>query len=254
MKRIWNVLAELFFPPSCVGCRTLLNWRCDGESRAIFCDTCLQKWENERLDTCGICGRRVTECACPTEWMEQAKCKTFRKLVFYRHGRVDAVQNRLIFHLKHACVAQTPRFLAAQMTPAVQEILAACEAEASQVCITYVPRSRRARAENGVDQAELLARALSDEMQLEVRRLIIRNRRQNRPQKSLSPLARLQNAKQSFSIAKDVSLKGKTVLLLDDIVTTGASMAVCARLLYRAGAREVCCLAVASDDVNQSRA
>ena len=81
MKRIWNVLAELFFPPSCVGCGTLLNWRCDGESRVIFCDTCLQKWENERLDTCGICGRRVTECACPTEWMEQAKCKTFRKLV-----------------------------------------------------------------------------------------------------------------------------------------------------------------------------
>ena len=254
MKRFLNFVAELFFPPACICCRTLLDWPVEREDHKVFCDTCLKKWENERLDTCGICGKRVTACACLTDVMEEARCVSYRKLVYYRHGKVDAVQNRLIFHLKHTCVAQVPRFLATQMLPALRELLMESGAEESQACITYVPRSRCARRENGADQAELLAKALSEASQIEVCRFISRNRGQNKPQKSLSPTARVQNAKQSFAIANDVSREGKTVFLVDDIVTTGASMAACARLLRRSGAKAVYCLSVASDDANQSRA
>lgn len=253
MKRALDFIAELFFPPACIACKTLLDRREESTPCTIFCNTCLENWENERLDTCGICGRRVTECACLTKGMEAAHCAAFRKLIYYRHGKVAAVQNRLIFHLKHHCVTQTPRFLAAQLLPTLQEMLEADGAQPSQAVLTYVPRSRRARRENGADQAELLAKALSEVSKIEVRRLIFRNRGQNKPQKSLTPTARMQNAKQAFGIAKDAAIKGKTVFLIDDIVTTGASMAACTVLLRRAGAKAVYCLAVASDDVNQSR-
>ena len=254
MRSFFNFLGELFFPPVCVSCKRLLEWRPMHEDHAVFCETCMKKWENEQLDTCGLCGERVTRCTCRTEQMEKARIDGFRKLIYYRHGTRDAVQNRLIFHIKQACTVQTTRFLAEQLASALQEMLRESGTEPSNAILTYVPRSRRARREYGVDQAENLAKALSAVSQIEVRGVILRTRGQDKQQKNLSPMARMRNAKQVFAVEEGLSLAGKTVFLIDDIVTTGASMAACARLLRRAGARAVYGLAVASDDANQSRA
>ena len=73
-----------------------------------------------------------------------------------------------------------------------------------------------------------------------------------RAQKRLNFQKRLQNAKKSYRICEDADVEGKTVLLVDDIVTSGASMAVGARLLRRAGAAMVVCVALATDDVHRN--
>ena len=64
-------------------------------------------------------------------------------------------------------------------------------------------------------------------------------------QKGLGRKARQENAKKSFSLVKNIDLRGRTVILVDDVVTTGSSFADCTRLLISAGAARVICLCVA---------
>lgn len=254
MTRWLKRAADLFFPPVCIGCGTLLDWYGGSKQRTAFCESCEQKWENERLETCGICTAPIGSCACVTETMERANCAAFRKLVYYCPGNREKVQSRVIYRMKDRCTVQIPRFLASQLLVALRELVKESEASPQDLCIAYVPRSRRAIAEHGTDQAKLLAKALSEMAEIPLCHAILRQRRQNRPQKSLTLSERMQNAKQAFMLSKNGLVKGKTVFLVDDIVTTGASMAACAKLLRRAGAKRVYCLAVASDDVNRDRA
>ena len=244
-----SLLTRLLFPPTCVACKRLLDWYPKRNwSENLLCTACKSAWESELLDTCGVCSKRVTECECATEEMVRAKCVCFRKLVFYRHGKGDRVQNRLIFHIKKYRDLHTPRFLAKALLPALEEIAA----DRDRVVLTYVPRSLSARLEYGTDQARALAEALGELSGFSVQSLIKRRIARGHEQKELSARARLSNAEAIYSPVKNVDIKGKCVVLVDDIVTTGATASACVRLLRRAGAKEVFCMAVASDDVNKN--
>ena len=119
--------------------------------------------------------------------------------------------------------------------------------------LTFLPRGNAAKLEYGVDQAEELARALSVLSGIPLKKLIMRRRGKNKQQKKLSFDERIRNANASFRLARRAELSGKTVFLVDDIVTTGAGMAACTRLLRKAGAKNVYCLAAASDDANREQ-
>ena len=251
---LFQRIKRLFFPPRCPSCATLSDWyapNCDAS--ALFCPDCLNKWQEARDEICEVCRKKVSACGCVTEEMKKAKCESFRKLVYYRHARADAVQNRLIFFLKRTRNRDANRAMAGLLLPALSELQSSSGTEASEQCLTFIPRSRTARAEYGTDQAEELALALAELSGLPMRRLIVRNRGKNKQQKSLSPQERQKNAKESFRLSKNAEICGKTVFLVDDIVTTGASMAACARMLKRAGAKHIYALAIASDDANRDR-
>lgn len=256
MSRIGLILRrvrDLFFPRKCGCCSSLLDWYDTEERHDVFCDSCRKKWEDSLLDTCEICAKTVTACACVTETMKKAKCRAFRKLVYYRHGKADAVQNRLIYHIKHTRDSETPIFLARQMLPALYDLQKECGAVREQMYLTFLPRGNAAKLEYGVDQAEELARALSVLSGIPLKKLIMRRRGKNKQQKKLSFDERIRNANASFRLARRAELSGKTVFLVDDIVTTGAGMAACTRLLRKAGAKNVYCLAAASDDANREQ-
>lgn len=242
---------DLLFPRKCVACGVLLDWYEAPQGHAVLCLECLAKWEKEQEEPCGICGKPVIACACMTEEMEKAKCHAYRKLVYYRHATTDAVQNRVVFYLKRVRDAEAPAFLAERLLPALQSFRE--QSRTPKVVLTYVPRPQNAKLEHGVDQAERLARALSRLSGSPVKRLLLRNRGKHRQQKTLSATARVQNARESFCIAPKTLLDGTAVILIDDVVTTGASASACVRLLRRAGAECVFVLSVASDDVNRDR-
>jgi ComF family protein len=107
--------------------------------------------------------------------------------------------------------------------------------------VTWVPLSRKRRARRGFDQAELLARALARRLDVPARRLLVR-RRDTREQARATAQERRRALRGAFS---GVGLVPGRVLLVDDVVTTGSTVAACASTLRRAGAHRVVVAAAA---------
>ena len=97
------------------------------------------------------------------------------------------------------------------------------------------PSRRRIR---GFNQAEELARRLSEGLGIPYSAGILTRTRKTSPQKSLTPSERFKNLEQAFS-ARPLPKEVKTVLLIDDIYTTGATMEACARVLKKNGIQTV---------------
>ena len=100
--------------------------------------------------------------------------------------------------------------------------------------VTWVPMTEKKRRERGYDQSELLARAAAKELKLPCLPLL-QKVRENKTQHELSGRQRQQNVKGVYRAEKGA--EGKALLLIDDIVTTGATIGECAKLLYAAGAK-----------------
>lgn len=113
-------------------------------------------------------------------------------------------------------------------------------------CLTWVPVSSRRKLSRGYDQVELLAKAVGKEMGITPVPLI-KKVRHNPPQSGISGAAeRRANVLGAYRATKPEDVAGKRILLLDDILTTGATAGECARVLRTHGAKEIHCAAVAA--------
>ena len=119
--------------------------------------------------------------------------------------------------------------------------------------ITWVPISRQRLRKRGYDQVELLAGAVGRELNIPAEKLleILRDIRANSGLKT--PAERRANVLGVYKVPEGADIRGKRVLLLDDIVTTGATASECARVLLTAGAEEVIFAAVASAGTTTSK-
>lgn len=109
--------------------------------------------------------------------------------------------------------------------------------------VCWVPVSRQRRKERGYDQSELVARKVAKAIGRPCRKLL-QKVVDNQPQHELNADQRWENVRNVY-LADNKKCQGKTILLIDDIVTTGATMLECASCLLRAGAKEVFCGAIA---------
>lgn len=112
--------------------------------------------------------------------------------------------------------------------------------------VTFVPRSPEKKIRTGVDQAEELAKAVAKRTGLPFYSLLARQNT-GTEQKMLNPSRRKENADNAYSLLPYPlkRIQGATILLLDDVVTTGATVNACTVLLKEAGAARVICLAAA---------
>ena len=119
--------------------------------------------------------------------------------------------------------------------------------------LTWVPISRRRKRVRGYDQTEILARVVSRELGIPLT-ATLKKVVHTRPQSTMGSIShRKANILGAFEAADPASLRGKRILLLDDIVTTGATASEAARVLLTAGAKEVklATLAVASHETQR---
>lgn len=111
--------------------------------------------------------------------------------------------------------------------------------------VTWAPLSRLRRWRRGYDQAELLAKEVSSQLALPLQSTL---RKANR-----KPLSRLEGSRSiraarilgAYSLGNGANVAGKRILLVDDIVTSGATLNECARILKTAGAAEIICVTLA---------
>jgi ComF family protein len=111
--------------------------------------------------------------------------------------------------------------------------------------VVPVPLSRGRMRERGFNQAKLVARAVAREAGLPLRTRVLKKTKERPPQAGLSAAARRRNVLAAYRARLPRSLRGKTVLLVDDILTTGATAEAAARALLQSGAGAVDVLTLA---------
>ncbi|HRR89721.1 MAG TPA: ComF family protein [Eubacteriales bacterium] len=126
------------------------------------------------------------------------------------------------------------KYLAAPMSAMMADTYIA-EGFSSDI-ITYVPMTGKEKRQRGFNQAELLAAALSKRLNLPIVDALKKSR-ETKFQKELGFLERAENLKGAFSASSEA--KGKRVLVVDDVFTTGATVHACAKALLGAGAKSV---------------
>jgi ComF family protein len=109
--------------------------------------------------------------------------------------------------------------------------------DSADVVIGVPLHPERAR-ERGFNQADLLARALGKRISIPVSSALARTRK-TQPQSELGARARRRNVLDAFAVRADSDLKNATVVLIDDVTTTGATLRECASALLACGVREV---------------
>jgi predicted amidophosphoribosyltransferase len=173
----------------------------------------------------------------------KAGCAALVKAVGY-HSEHRALPERLILQCKRVRDRELFAFFAADVQLPLWQAISRV-GEADNALITYIPRRAAAVAEEGVDQGYELARAIGRALEMPVIKTL-RNRG-HIAQKSLEHADRAENAARSISLKQGGiadAVRGKTVVLVDDITTVGATLAAATKLLLAAGAACVICCTV----------
>ncbi len=180
--------------------------------------------------------------------MKRAGVHALLKLAPYNAEKAYAVRATVTCLKTHA-MRRVFDALAAELAPHVLASLEKGEYPAERSVITHLPRTKRKARRAGLDQAAELARALSRATGLSYV-AHLKKVRDTKAQKTLRAAERRRNLQHSFSVTGDV--KGLCVILVDDVVTTGAGMGVCAKLLRQHGADTVIGVAIAVTEKNKS--
>lgn len=213
MIRPMQLALQLLFPPKCVFCGKLLQWR-----QTDLCPACRAALEQELPPVRR--GEYFSTCISLCVYEETVRQSVIR----YKFGG------------KNAYAAAYGRLLAMRLWNTEQ---------AKADVVTWVPISRRRKRRRGYDQAELLARAVARELGLPVCRTL-KKIVNNPPQSSRTSAAQRRSNVMGVYRACREQAEGRRILLIDDIITTGATISECSCMLRAAGAKEVLCATLAA--------
>ena len=225
-------LRDFFFPPICPGCYDVFKAEYGKENE--MCPTCKNKWELLKANICPSCGERFADCRCMPKLLKSSGVFSLIKLVPY--GRSYTVSNNTVLYIKRRRDARVIRFLSGQLSYEIERYIKKLGLRRDDAVVAFCPRRRSAVNKTGFDQARLLANEVSRQMNIPMSCAIKRSSILKKAQKKLNAAGRVKNASGAFKISDNGELKNKTVFLIDDLVTTGATMAECARLVRNAGA------------------
>ncbi len=239
-RELWQ---RFFLIRTCASCGELLRFE---EREEAFCPSCREVWDKEKVCSCGQCLQSVSECRCMSDKLSKSGMLALRRLTFYETDGGSASRRAVLF-LKDNRNRRVAKFFALQLAFVLREECVLLGVSPTELVVTYAPRSDKAVLRRGFDQAALIAEALAETVGAEYAALLVR-RRGGKEQKSLNLGQRQRNVGKRFALGEEARhvCADRTVVLLDDIVTTGASMSACATLLRRAGARGVLGLCISS--------
>ncbi|MCY6485642.1 ComF family protein [Clostridium aestuarii] len=205
-------------------------------SDARECIICNGYIKEEEL-LCGKCSASVKICNNSLEIINDGI-----KIVCYSSAYYSSIIKELIIRLKYKNDFKAGEVLAKYMinTIKLQEI--------KFDVITYVPSTREAIKKRGYNQSEYLAKIIGNEMNKKVYR-ILKKTKNTKDQIGLNEEERWLNLKNSFRSIRYMQIESKTVLLIDDVVTTGATSFYCAKNLLENGAKEVLVLTAARSNI-----
>lgn len=232
MGSLWSRVLTLLFPHKCFLCERVLA----GEG--WLCGEC--ELPETAGDACPGCGKRRDRCACGESG---SVCGGVSAALWYEGG-----VRRGVHRYKYSGRSYYAPFLAALMAKRVRADFPDMPFD----LVTWVPLHRKKQRQRGFCQTELLAEELSRRLGVPARGGILAHIGRGGSQAQQEGLsARELNAREAFSLCRGAALSGERVLLVDDVLTTGATARRCAALLKKAGAGEIFLAVVASTPSGQ---
>jgi len=209
-------LLELVFPTRCVGC---------GMAGAVWCGACRARLVPVASQVCLVCRRKLPADA-PGDRCGPTAPRAWAFAVY------RPPLDRAVTHLKY----RPDTRLATALAESMADVYHRHRLQAS--VLVPVPLSRRRQRQRGYNQSELLGRALARLLGLPILPSAVMRIRETGSQVGLEAGDRWTNVEGAF--AADPSLvREEAVLLIDDVHTTGATLAACSQALAQAGARRV---------------
>lgn len=239
MNKYLKGALEVIYPARCVLCGAVLPLKRENtqKNRTCLCPPCASDFPGIPAEECPHCGGK-TETAGFCEFC----CKPYAFSVAFALFPYEKVQKGI--HLfKYDGVRSFGegfgQLMAEYLLEYHEELLAETD------LLLSVPLHPKKEKRRGFNQTNLLCQEISKETGLLFSADALTRKRDTVPQSTLTPEERKENLKDVFAVAAEV--RGKRILLVDDIFTTGTTCNECAKVLYRAGAKEVkvFCLAAA---------
>ena len=211
--KLLDLLLRLLFPPKCVLCGRLL--------------------QDRQTDLCHDC--RIHAPIAPIPHKKLPRLDRWTAVWYYESDIRNSII-RFKFYNARSYAQTYGRMLAMELT----------KAEMTDFDIlSWIPVSPLRRFFRGYDQCELLAQAVAEELNVQPLPLL-KKVRHNRPQSRIKDdAARRANVLGAYRVNDPKIVSSNRILLLDDVITTGATAGECARMLWLAGAKSVNCAAVA---------
>ncbi|MFH1698768.1 MAG: ComF family protein [Candidatus Omnitrophota bacterium] len=237
LKEFFRGLTDMLFPKTCLSCKTRLI------TEALICPDCKNKIKINIPPFCIRCGKHLEN-----KNLNKNVCPACRKTPLYFDRAFspciyEGVIQKLIHQFKYGNKRSLSPVLAGLMNEFIREYGIYLD---FIDWIIPIPLSSARMREREYNQSELLSRHIAQEIQKKVSQDILIRSRNTLTQTGLKHSQRRENVKGSFKVRDCKPIKGRNLLLIDDVLTTGATASEAAYTLKNAGANVVFVLTLAN--------
>ena len=224
IRKLAYWILDFALPPRCAGCGTIVS---DVHS---FCPDCWKRIEFLGSGGCVTCGLplQATDAEqCAVCLAQPPRINRTRAAVAY-----DEVSRGLALRLKYGRKIAIAKTMARYMAPLI-------EAHGDSALLVPVPLHRGRLWQRGFNQSAIVARELSRRTGLQTNVFVLKRVKRTPPLKGMSLQQRRRAVAGAFKVGDRSVVDGRTIILVDDVLTTGSTANACARELRRAGAARV---------------
>ena len=234
MKGLFHKFLDVLIPPVCTLCNEPVS------ENATLCPECFSKLRFITKPHCKICGRPFEfsvseETICAECLVSQPLFTKARSVVIY-----DDMARKLVLAFKNGDKLYIAPLLTKLMAQVASEFIEEVDV------VMPIPLHRWRLLKRKYNQSAILARKLARHFHKTYNPDVLKRVRSTPNQGHLSARERKKNVANAFRVRKGETVKGKTVLLVDDVLTTGATTNECSRMLLKAGVKQVYVLTFAS--------
>lgn len=226
MNVVWKIFKAIihsFFPNTCAACGDIID---EGEHLCSYCHEMISRCDPTKR--CTRCGHSKKQCECNKRVFLYDGCIA----PFYNDGPAKSAMYKYKFSKR----LNNAHYFAQQMALSIKTEYRDIHFDG----ITYVPLSRRKRLLRGFDQCYILAKEISEILEIPFLEAALMRKNSRHIQHETSYKERFENVKGLYSYCYKNT--GRVILLLDDIKTTGATLQECSKQLLLSGADRVYCV------------
>lgn len=232
LRDISTLFLDTILPVRCAACKQ--------ESKEAICESCLKKFPLQLEQRCIACAKPspfgLTHDSCKT------RSTADRLLCAYSYRHKGLAESIIVG--KYKFIPDVFSLLGKHMARVLAEELSILDPDS--VLCTPLPLHTRRHRWRGFNQAAVLCKEIAMHVRAPRAELLVRTK-YTKTQKNLGQTDRKANVQDCFALVNGAEAKDKTIVLIDDVTTTGSTLLEAAKVLKRNGANTVWCLALAQD-------